>query len=376
MSATLFLAGMLFEQAIIRRKTELLSRKYSLIFTSFFTTMIYIVLMNIENKLIFLLSLFALGIMFNSQDHMGSHLIYDNVPSDKLDTYHNILSVLKALSPFFIVIAFWYFEMTVIEMLYYLLLLQLICMFIHIALPDEEGGFTTVFHETTLEGYQLHKEDEKKVKNEEVKKFLASHKNQKSVLQTIQQNRELQFQFIFVALIISAVHMCNVGLNFGMNNMIGSLYLNTFIVSLADITALIWQHMQQKKYKETFIYQVASFYALGALTVTLILILLPYLSHDEQYDKNNYLIAVLVFHLKLFLDLKFDWVEGQGKKLFESKDQYFRAMYSIDNIQRLSCLLIPVFSQMRYELMVPTIMMILTVFTFGYSTFTYFRSID
>ena len=109
-----------------------------MIMTNVMVCGLYIILMNVENKLIFLTSLFLLGNMFSAQDHLGSHIIYDNVASKNLSPYHLGLSFLKALSPMLIVIAFHLYDITVTEMLYYMLVMQLICLLIHLSIPDDD----------------------------------------------------------------------------------------------------------------------------------------------------------------------------------------------------------------------------------------------
>ena len=85
-----------------------------------------------------------------------------------------------------------------------------------------------------------------KKKSEEVQRFVIAHYRQK-MIDTVKDHDHTLNRFILIAVLISVVHMCNVALNFGMNNMVGSLYLNTFILSLAELADLAWKQINIKK---------------------------------------------------------------------------------------------------------------------------------
>ena len=53
--------------------------------------------------------------------------------------------------------------------------------------------------------------------------------------------------------------------------------------------------------------------------MTMALITLPYIFKDYHLDRNDFIIAVLVFHLKLMLNLKMSWTEEQSEKFFDNK---------------------------------------------------------
>ena len=253
----------------------------------------------------------------------------------------------KSLVPALGALAFGLYKFTATDYLYYLLIVQLLCLGIHILLPEEESSYT--LFEDRLSHRLLNSTRSLIKQDDQLKFFKAHHIKVKKIIKSIKNEYGRTREFIYVVFIYSAVSICNTAINFGLNHIVGSIYINALVLALADVMSLLARCCIYRKVKEKEVYTINIVISsvLIATAVTVIVTQLSKITSLYSLFSNEYLLALILFSIRLGLNLQQHWILTQTEKFFHRKSHYYEVHSLSDTISKFVCIIVPMLAQIK-----------------------------